>query len=84
MIRENDSIDIGPCMEYLLKNNLLDLLVSIAILGEPPGIKSCILQFFSKTLTQLKAPNLAHSAIYTPLMVGMRFSGLCIIILFRS
>ncbi len=71
MMENTNSTEIGPCMEYLLKHNLLDLLVSIAIFDEPPGIKQCILRFFSKTLTQINEPNIAHSAIYTPLMVGL-------------
>lgn len=56
-------------MEYLLKNGILDLLVSLAISDEPPGMKSYVLKFVSKTLTQLKEPNIAHSAIYVPMMV---------------
>lgn len=57
-------------MEYLLQHCLLDLLVSLAISDEPPGMKSCVLRFLSKTLTQLRKPNIAHSAVYIPLMVG--------------
>lgn len=57
-------------MEYLLQHNLLDLLVTLAISDEPPGMKQHILRFFSKTLTQLKEPNVAHSAMYIPLIVS--------------
>lgn len=72
LIFESDrSTEVGTCMEYLLKHKLLDLLVSLAISDEPPGMKSCILKFLSKTLTQLNEPNVAHSSIYIPLMVSM-------------
>ena len=56
-------------MEYFLKNNLLALLTSLAISDEPPGMKSCVLRFISKILIQLREPNVAHSALYVPLMV---------------
>lgn len=59
----------GPCMEYLLRHNLLDLLVTLATSDDPPGMRQFVLQFVACTLTKLQAPILAHNSVFPSLQV---------------
>ncbi|KAG8273147.1 hypothetical protein J6590_027485 [Homalodisca vitripennis] len=57
----------GPCLEYLLKHNLLDLLATLAVSDDPPGMRQYVLRFVTNTLTHLQAPILAHNAVFPSL-----------------
>lgn len=54
----------GPCMEYLLQHKLLDTLYSLGRTDHPPGMKQIVLQFFTKLLSRLKQPILAHVSVH--------------------
>uniref|UniRef100_A0A1B6BXJ8 FHF complex subunit HOOK-interacting protein C-terminal domain-containing protein n=1 Tax=Clastoptera arizonana TaxID=38151 RepID=A0A1B6BXJ8_9HEMI len=60
----NSSGSTGPCMEYLLHHNLLELLVTLAISDDPPGMRRIVLHFISCTLNKLQAPILAHNSVF--------------------
>ena len=60
---------MGPCLEYLLQHNLLDLLVTLANSDDPPGMRQHVFQFVAKLLTQLKSPIAGHSSVYPSLQV---------------
>uniref|UniRef100_A0A1B6KDU8 FHF complex subunit HOOK-interacting protein C-terminal domain-containing protein n=1 Tax=Graphocephala atropunctata TaxID=36148 RepID=A0A1B6KDU8_9HEMI len=57
----------GPCLEYLLRHNLLDLLATLAVSDDPPGMRQYVLRFITNTLTHLQAPILAHNAVFPSL-----------------
>lgn len=59
----------GPCLEYLLKHNLLDLLATLATSDDPPGMRQYVLRFITQTLNHLKAPILAHNSVFPSLQV---------------
>ncbi|XP_014248498.1 protein FAM160B1-like [Cimex lectularius] len=71
LIKEDEEMWVvghpGPCMEYLLQHNLLDLVVSLADSDDPPGIRKTVLQFIAKFLTNIKTPVLGHTSVYPPL-----------------
>ncbi|XP_061171517.1 FHF complex subunit HOOK interacting protein 2A-like isoform X2 [Saccostrea echinata] len=54
----------GPCMEYLLQHKLLETLYSLGRTDHPPGMKQIVLQFFTKLLSRLKQPILAHVSVH--------------------
>ncbi|KAL1123007.1 hypothetical protein AAG570_003331 [Ranatra chinensis] len=64
---EADEATTGPCLEYLLQHNLLDLLVTLANSDDPPGMRQYVLQFITRLLTHLKTPIAAHTNVYPPL-----------------
>lgn len=59
----------GPCLEYLLKHNMLDLLATLATSDDPPGMRQYVLRFVTQTLNHLKAPILAHNSVFPSLQV---------------
>ncbi|XP_054273575.1 FHF complex subunit HOOK interacting protein 2A-like [Macrosteles quadrilineatus] len=68
----------APCLEYLMKHNLLDLLATLAISDDPPGMRQYVLRFITQILTHLQASILAHSAIFPPLQRLIEMcNGLC-------
>lgn len=75
LLKEEENSDgVGPCLEYFLQHNLLDLLATLASSDDPPGMKQHVLQFVTKLLNQSKAIVLGHLSIYFALQ---RLVGLC-------
>lgn len=54
----------GPCLEYLLQHKLLETLYSLGRTDHPPGMKQTVLSFFTKLLSRIKEPLLAHVSVY--------------------
>ncbi|XP_053406841.1 FHF complex subunit HOOK interacting protein 2A-like isoform X2 [Mercenaria mercenaria] len=54
----------GPCLEYLLQHKLLETLYSLGRSDYPPGMKQIVLSFFTKLLSRIKQPLLAHVSVY--------------------
>lgn len=64
---ENKGEKMGPCVEYLLQHNMLDLLATLAATDDPPGMKQYVLQFVTRLITQLRVPVLAHCSVFPSL-----------------
>merc|ERR1719193_1030401 len=56
----------GPCMEFLLQNNILQTLLSLGRADCPPGMKQKVLDFFTKLLSRVRQPILPHVHVYKP------------------
>lgn len=50
---ETDAEGMGPCMEFMLGQNILRTAVSLAQGDFPKGIRAEILKFFTKLLTDI-------------------------------
>lgn len=70
-----DSGTTGPCLEYFLQHNLLNLMATLACTDCPPGMRQYTLFFIRKLITQLKHPILPHVNVYVPIQ---RLVTLCI------
>lgn len=70
----HESGTTGPCLEYLLQHNLLNLLATLACTDCPPGMRQFTLCFIRKLITQLKHPVLPHVSVYGPIQ---RLVSLC-------
>lgn len=58
----------AECMEFLLENKPLDLLVDLAINERPIGCRRWILRWVKKYLTCLENPVVAHGSIFKPIL----------------
>ncbi|XP_052226336.1 FHF complex subunit HOOK interacting protein 2A-like isoform X2 [Dreissena polymorpha] len=56
----------GPCLEYLIQHRLLDTLFSLARTDYPAGMKPTVLSFFTRLLSRIHQPLLAHVNVYRP------------------
>jgi len=65
-----ESGSAGPCLEYLLQHNLLNLMATLACTDCPPGMRQHTLCFIRKLITQLKYPILPHVNVYGPIQVS--------------
>uniref|UniRef100_A0A2C9LS27 FHF complex subunit HOOK-interacting protein C-terminal domain-containing protein n=1 Tax=Biomphalaria glabrata TaxID=6526 RepID=A0A2C9LS27_BIOGL len=54
----------GMCMEYLLQHRLLETLYTLGRTDHPPGMKQCVLRFFTKLLSRISHPLLPHINVY--------------------
>ncbi|XP_052772492.1 FHF complex subunit HOOK interacting protein 2A-like isoform X2 [Mya arenaria] len=59
-----DGGSYGPCLEYLLQHKLLDTLYSLGRTDYPPGMKQIVLSFFTRLLSRVRQPLLAHVNVY--------------------
>jgi hypothetical protein len=61
------------CLNFLLSNRPLDLLVDLAIQDSPPGIKNCIFNWLRRLLSCLKQPPVNNPSLFQPIqkMVDM-------------
>lgn len=62
---EDDSMT--TCVEYLLKHNILDVLVTLCQSDTPPGIRPYIFNVFIFLLDKIRHPILPQSRCHTPL-----------------
>ena len=64
----NASNQTGPCMEYLLHENILETLVTFGRGDTPPGMKQQVLAFATKLLGKIKQPLLPHVNVHKPVI----------------
>eukprot|EP00041_Stephanoeca_diplocostata_P034473 m.1178825 g.1178825 ORF g.1178825 m.1178825 type:complete len:779 (-) comp24528_c1_seq3:1892-4228(-) len=64
---ESDSDGMGPCMEFMLGQNILRTAVSLAQGDFPKGIRAEILKFFTKLLTDISQTLIPHQNVYGPM-----------------
>jgi len=60
-------------MEYVLKNNLFNILAIIAEKEKLSGIRVLILKFMTNLISQLRNPVLAHHSVFGPINVSSNF-----------
>ncbi|KAL4231182.1 hypothetical protein ACF0H5_008764 [Mactra antiquata] len=65
----------GPCLEYLLQHKLLQTLNSLGRTDYPPGMKQIVLSFFTKLLSRIKQPLLAHVNVYRAVQSQIKTCG---------
>lgn len=58
---------LGPCVEFLLKNQVLNSLVKLSAKDDPAGTQCEVLRWFVKITVELDADFLVHSAVHKPL-----------------
>lgn len=58
----------GPCMEYLLHQNILETLCTFGRGDTPPGMKQQVLSFVTKLLGKIKQPLLPHVNVHKPII----------------
>ncbi|CAO1615979.1 unnamed protein product [Sympodiomycopsis kandeliae] len=78
LISESTNIDealdgIGPCMEHLLKRDVLSILVSSAIANRPAGVLTEAVKFYQVLIANLDARFLSQQAVNKPLVRLMRY-----------
>lgn len=60
-------------MEYILKNNLFNMLAAMAEKEKLIGTRVLILKFMSNIISQLRNPIIAHQSIFGPIQVRYYF-----------
>lgn len=70
---KNDSSDVAEkkvpeCMDFLLENKPLELLVDLAMNEKPVGCRRWVLKWIRRYLTCLEEPVLAHGSIFKPIL----------------
>ncbi|XP_040573325.1 FHF complex subunit HOOK interacting protein 2A [Lepeophtheirus salmonis] len=58
--------NIGPCMEYLIQNQCLDILSTLCQSDVPPGIRPYIFKLFNFLLGRIKTP-IAYVEVFRPI-----------------
>lgn len=56
-------------MEYVLKNDIFNMLVIMAEKEKLSGMRNMILKLMTNLISQLRNPMLAHQSIFIPLQV---------------
>lgn len=59
---------IAECMDFVLENRPLDLLVELAISEKPVGARQWILKWMRRYLTCLENPVIAHGSVFKPIL----------------
>lgn len=59
---------IADCMNFVLENRPLDLLVELAISEKPVGARVWVLKWMRRYLTCLENPVLAHGSVFKPIL----------------
>lgn len=58
----------AECMDFILENKPLDLLVDLAISEKPVGCRQWVLKWLRRYLTCLENPVIAHGSIFRPIL----------------
>lgn len=58
----------AECIDFILENKPLDLLVDLAISEKPVGCRQWVLKWMRRYLTCLENPVIAHGAIFKPIL----------------
>lgn len=56
------------CIDFVLENNALDMLVDLAISDNPVGIREWVFKWMRRYLTCLENPVIAHGSVFKPLL----------------
>lgn len=64
----NAANQTGPCMEYLLHQNILETLTTFGRGDTPPGMKQQVLAFATKLLGKIKQPLMPHVNVHKPVI----------------
>ncbi|XP_052888608.1 FHF complex subunit HOOK interacting protein 2A-like [Anopheles moucheti] len=56
----------AECMEFVLSNRPLDVLIEFAVNDTPPGARYIVLNWVRRFLSCLKCPPLGHASIFQP------------------
>ncbi|XP_058061797.1 FHF complex subunit HOOK interacting protein 2A-like [Anopheles bellator] len=56
----------AECMEFVLSNRPLDVLVEFAVNDTPPGARYIVLNWIRRFLSCLKCPPLGHASVFQP------------------
>lgn len=65
---KNSEQKIAECMNFVLDNKPLDLLVDLAINEQPVGIRQWILKWMRRYLTCLENPVIQHGSVFKPII----------------
>ncbi|KAI8093806.1 Retinoic acid induced 16-like protein-domain-containing protein [Halteromyces radiatus] len=65
--RVNDTLETGPCLEYLLQRRVLEELVEFAKVDTPYGMRIHCLRFFCSLVINVHAQLLPERAVHVPL-----------------
>lgn len=65
---KNGTEKTAECMEFLLENKPLDLLVDLALNEHPVGCRRWVLRWIKKYLTCLENPIIAHGSVFKPIL----------------
>ncbi|XP_055640035.1 FHF complex subunit HOOK interacting protein 2A-like [Toxorhynchites rutilus septentrionalis] len=66
---EGESLVVDPraeCLEFILSNRPIDVLVELAINDSPPGARLIILNWIRRLLSCMKSPPLGHASLFQP------------------
>ncbi|KAL9931559.1 hypothetical protein V8E36_009556 [Tilletia maclaganii] len=64
---QESTTDIPPCMEYLLRSSLLDILVQLSLPNKPKGSLALAIQFFTQLIVALDESFVSRQAVHRPL-----------------
>ncbi|KYR00891.1 hypothetical protein DLAC_02952 [Tieghemostelium lacteum] len=68
LIEENKtSGDAGPCLEFFLKNRILETLCLLGENDTPTGVRKLVLQTITILLSDLSLPLLPHMSVHKPI-----------------
>ncbi|EFA77698.1 hypothetical protein PPL_12307 [Heterostelium album PN500] len=67
LIEENKSGDAGPCLEFFLKNRILETLCLLGERDTPTGVRKLVLQTTTILLSDLSLPLLPHMSVHKPI-----------------
>ncbi|KAE8222112.1 hypothetical protein CF319_g4639 [Tilletia indica] len=62
-----ETTDIPPCMEYLLRSSLLDILVQLSLPNKPKGSLAQAIRFFTQLIIALDESFVSRQAVHRPL-----------------
>lgn len=63
---KTDEFPVAECMEFVLNNRPLDILVELATGDTPPGARLVILNWIRRLLSCMKDPPLSHASLFQP------------------
>ncbi|EGG16899.1 hypothetical protein DFA_07880 [Cavenderia fasciculata] len=68
LIEESKSTgEAGPCLEYFLKNRILETLCLLGVHDSPNGVRKLVLQTITILLSDLSLPLLPHMSVHKPI-----------------
>lgn len=73
--KEVEEGNIGPCMEYIMQNKLLDTMCILATSDAPPGMKRYMFMFVTKMLKIIQLSLIPHVSIYLPIQNFIELCG---------
>lgn len=65
------------CMEYILKNDLFNVLAIMAEKEKLIGVRILVIKFMTNLISKLKIPVLAHQSVFGSVQVNIKFKMIC-------